>query len=97
MQSLHRCFNFSSNWLCILLISAVIYIIAVMIILIAQLPLGHGATAFPPVAYIAQQLNISAGQQLPKGVIWNGRPYFFYVVSAKELANGKYAVIIGTQ
>ena len=53
---------------------------------------SHAGGAFPPIAYLSSQLGVSRGQQLPKGVIWNGRPFTFYVLGATEHPGGRYTV-----
>ncbi len=50
------------------------------------------SAAYPPIAYLSSQLGIGSGQQLPKGIIYNGRPFFFYIVGAHERGNGRYIV-----
>ena len=50
------------------------------------------STTYPPVAYLAGQLGLASGQQLPKGVIYNGHPFYFYIVGAHERGNGRYIV-----
>jgi hypothetical protein len=69
------------------LLGAVLVVAIIMIV-----KLAHSTAGFPPISVIAQQLNIAAGRPLPKGVVWNGRPWFFYVISASQSANGDYNV-----
>jgi hypothetical protein len=54
----------------------------------------YAGGAFPPLSFLAGQLGVSRGQQLPKGVIWNGRPYTFVIVGASEHPGGRYTVEI---
>jgi hypothetical protein len=75
------------NWLAFLIIGAAIYIIFIMIMLAA-----HGAPTYPPLGYLASELHIGAGTQLPKGVVYNGRPFFFYIVGGHDHGNGRYTV-----
>lgn len=56
--------------------------------------LAYSGAVFPPLAYIAAELGVGRGAQLPKGVIYNGRPFFFYVISAQEHPGGRYTVEI---
>lgn len=53
---------------------------------------SYGASGFPPLSYLASELGVAQGAPLPKGVIWNGRPFVFYITSAQEHANGRYTV-----
>ncbi len=70
-------------------------IIVIGIIVIAMLAFAYKARSvgvFPPLAYLASELGVGRGAQLPKGVIYNGRPFFFYVINAQEHGNGRYTV-----
>lgn len=64
----------------------------IAIVLIVAFRAAHPAGAYPPISTIAAELNLSIGQQLPKGVIWQGRPFFFYIIGARESGNGEYDV-----
>lgn len=48
--------------------------------------------SYPPISYLASELGVGRGAQLPKGVIWNGRPLFFYVIGAQQHSGGHYTV-----
>ena len=61
-------------------------------LVLASVPPGWSASAYPPISYLAGELNLAVGQPLPKGVIWNGRPFSFYIVGARQLPNGEYDV-----
>jgi hypothetical protein len=50
------------------------------------------ADSFPPISYLARELGVGNGAQLPKGIIWNGRPLFFYVIGAQQHPGGRYVV-----
>ncbi len=69
------------------IVGLAICLAAVMIIYTA-----HGMSVYPPLAYLASELGVSKGVQLPKGVVWNNRPFFFYITSAQEHPNGRYTV-----
>lgn len=58
---------------------------------------AYSGAMFPPLAYIAAELGIGRGSQLPKGVIYNGRPFFFYIINAQEHPGGRYTVEIQAQ
>jgi len=51
-----------------------------------------GSSSFPPISYLASELGVGIGQPLPKGIIWNGRPLFFYVIGAQQHPGGHYTV-----
>jgi hypothetical protein len=76
--------------------STIIFIIAaLMIFVIAVMIIGVRAKAsalYPPLSFLASDMGITKGQPLPKGVIWNGRPYYFYIEDAQERPGGKYTV-----
>lgn len=56
--------------------------------------LAYSGTVFPPLAYLAAELGVGRGAQLPKGVIYNGHPFFFYITNAQEHPGGRYTVEI---
>lgn len=80
----------------VLLISTLLLAVATMIVAM-KLHEAWSSERFPPIPAIAQQLNLATGVTLPKGVIWNGRPYFFVIQSAKQLPNGRYIVVLATR
>lgn len=65
-------------------------------LLLIAFALSHAdaASAYPPVAYLAAELGLNKTQPLPKGVIYNGRPFFAWIVSARAVGNGEYDVRI---
>lgn len=65
-------------------------------VLLLALSFTHtdAASTYPPVAYLASELGFNKTQPLPKGVIYNGRPFFAYIVSARAVGNGEYDVRI---
>ena len=68
----------------------VVAVMAIVLIVVMRYALSAGG--YPPIPVIAAQLDIAAGRQLPKGVIWNNRPWFFYITSARQLPDGEYDV-----
>lgn len=75
---------------------AYLLIVLVAVAIVASI-VANSTPVFPPISAIAAELNISAGQTLPKGVVWQGRPYYFYIVSARQLPNGRYAVVLAAR
>lgn len=74
--------------------SPLIFVIAGLVIFVlAMLIVGSRASGvFPPLSFLASDMGITKGQPLPKGVIWNGRPYYFYIEDAQEHPGGKYII-----
>jgi hypothetical protein len=86
MSNSHKICSPSRSILTFILVGLVIFILAMLIV-------GSRASdTYPPLSFLASEMGIIKGQLLPKGVIWNGRPYYFYVINAQEHPDGKYTV-----
>jgi hypothetical protein len=54
-------------------------------------------TSFPPIGALQQQLNVYPGTPLPKLVVWGGRSFQPYYLSAYDRGNGVYTVTVKLQ
>lgn len=62
---------------------------------IAIICTAHSATSFPTVTELEFALHLSRGGQLPKDVqASDGMIYHAYYDGARELSDGKYAIIV---
>jgi len=75
-------------------ISVVFSLLAIAISLLTLMAHARASSIYPPIGYLASELWPDKTKPLPKGVVYNGRPFFFYVVRARELPNGEYDVRI---
>lgn len=69
----------------------------VVIVLYVGANLLQAGTAFPPIGALQQQLNVYPGTPLPKLVVWGGRSFQPYYLSAYDRGNGVYTVTVKLQ
>lgn len=55
---------------------------------------AYAADIYPPVSYLETQLNLNTIQPFPKQVLFNGRVFSGYYVSATKLPGGRYQLIL---
>ncbi len=67
-------------------------IVTALVLMVLVVRRALAVDLFPPLSYLASELGVGRGAQLPKGIIYNGRPFFFYVIGAQEHPNGRYTV-----
>lgn len=70
-------------------------LIAVFVALLVGYNIARSAVLFPSVAMLEAALQLKAGMQLPKDVqSADGVIYHTYYDGARELSDGKYAIIV---